>query len=259
MDHLMEVKSTSGEPADAGGAVATAPAPPAPDGGTADDRSVETTAAGIPWLVFARHRRAIAERWPLLWDLRVTTSHFDVLGSLPAGTTPADVLDVGATDRRHARTLGQRFPGIEYRSLDVDRTLPHDYHDFAEVDRTFDLVSCTEVLEHVAEDVGIGILRDCVRACRPGGHVLVSVPNCIVPYYQMEFTHRTAYTYRDLAAACRTVGLDVVDMTRVALGSARTRWVHRTFLARWHRLMGTDWCASITCLARRPATDDAAA
>lgn len=247
MDQLTEVKDG------AGGAVVAPPVAPAAR--VAIDRSVETTAAGIPWLVFARHRGAIKERWPLLWDLRVTTSHFDVLRALPAGTTPVDVLDVGATDRRHARTLEERFPGIEYRSLDVDRTLPHDYHDFADVDRTFDLVTCTEVLEHVAEDVGMDILRRSAAACRPGGHVLVSVPNCIVPYYQMEFTHRTAFTYRDLGAACRTVGLEVVDMTRVALGSVRTRWVHRTILARWHRLMGTDWCASITCLARRPAAD----
>lgn len=248
MDHLMEMKSI----VDDGAATTTPPARGHDPIATPSDRSSETTAAGIPWLAFARHRAAIRERWPIHWNLRVETDHFATLDGIKDSFRADEVLDVGATDRRHRPAVEQRWPEVAYRSLDLDRTLPHDYHDFAEVDRKFDLVMCLEVLEHVAEDVAVQILRECVAALRPGGYLLLSVPNRLVPYYQLEFTHRTAYTYQDLGGLCRINGLDVVDMTRSTQGSNRHQWIHRHLLARWHRLMYTDFCGSITCLARRP-------
>jgi len=202
---------------------------------------------------------AIRERWASHWDLRVETDHFAPLERLAVASRNPDpgvpgvksVLDVGATDRRHRGAVTQRWPEAEYRSLDVDRTLPHDYHDFRELDRRFDLVMCVEVLEHLPATEVVALLGECVAACRPGGHVYLSVPNCIVPYYQFEFTHQSTFTHQDLGALCRLAGLEVLDMTRSTRGVRRHVRIHR-LLAPWHRLMRTDHCGSITCLARRP-------
>jgi SAM-dependent methyltransferase len=236
-----------------------APIPVETGGGHASpsDRSAETTAFGTPWQEFAAHRRATKERWPYLWDVRVTKDHLDGLRHVGDPAAVREVLDVGATDRRHRSAIEHRFPDATYRSLDIDRTLPQDYHDFAELDRSFDVVLCLEVLEHVPEAVGLAIVRDCVAACRPGGHVLFSVPNCLIPYYQSQFTHCTNVNYLDLATLCRIGGLEVVDMARVASGSRRTRWAHRWIFGRFHRFMRTDWCGAITCLGRRPEVGDA--
>jgi SAM-dependent methyltransferase len=219
------------------------------------DRSRETTAAGVPWANFAARRAEVRRSWPVLWDLPVTDDDFGLLAGQARRTPITSVLDVGATDRRHRRRLESLGPAVRYASLDVDRTLVHDYHEFAELDRTFDAVVCLEVLEHVDPATGLGIVRDCAAACRPGGFVYLSVPNCLVPSAQMEFTHRTAITHLDLGALCRLAGLEVLQMSRIVRGSPRTRWIHRRLLGRWHRFMKTDFCASVACLARRPEQD----
>lgn len=218
------------------------------------DRSMETTAAGIPWVAFHQHRVNLRDRFPDHWSLPVDRTIF---GSLDrCGVTPeiGSVLDVGATDRRHRHALRDAAPGIEYRSLDVDRTLPHDYHDFNEVDRQFDLVVCLEVLEHVDEATAISIARSCAEFCKPGGHVLFSVPNLLIPYVNHEFTHRTSFGHLDLGALCGVAGLEVLDIARGTRGSWRmSHRVHR-MINRWHRFMRTDWPTSVSCLARRPET-----
>ena len=220
----------------------------------AEDRSSETTAAGVPWLAFARHRAAVRDVWPDHWSLPIDRSLFgpiDRAGIWPASKT---VLDVGATDRRHRSALEIARAGIEYRSLDVDRTSHHDYHDFADLDRTFDLVICLEVLEHVAESTAIEIVGQCASACTPGGHVFLTVPNFLVPAANIEFTHRTSFTHLDLGAIARLAGLEVVDIARGNRGAWRTSHSVHRMLGRWHRFMRTDWSASVTCLARRPVS-----
>lgn len=63
----------------------------------------------------------------------------------------------------------------------VGETLPHD-------DASFDVVTCHNVLEHV-RDVR-AVVTELTRVVRPGGHVLVSVPNYLFPYeghYRMKW------------------------------------------------------------------------
>jgi SAM-dependent methyltransferase len=61
--------------------------------------------------------------------------------------------------------------GVEIKQADFDRQpLPY-------ADRTFDLVTCTEVLEHVENYRGV--LREIFRVLKPGGVVIVSTPNVL--------------------------------------------------------------------------------
>lgn len=227
---------------------------PAATGETTEitDRSNETTAAGIPWLAFARYRTQIRQRWPVPWDLRVANELLAPVDEAGLWPEIGSVLDVGATDRLHEPDIRRRRPDVDYRSLDIDRSVPQDYHDFSEVDRTFDMVVCFEVLEHVDERTAVELVRQCASVLRPGGHLLISVPNLLVPYYQLEFTHCTAYKYDDLGALYALHGLVVDDIIRRATGSPRTRWIHRHLLGRWHRFMRTDFCSSVVCLGHRP-------
>jgi len=213
-----------------------------------------TLAGGGSWLQFNRHRVAIRQRWPHLFDLDIVGSFFDLFDR--HGIAPTRLLDVGATDRVWEQTIRQRWPGCAYRSLDIDRTNRHDYYEFSAVDELFDAVVCFEVLEHVPQGVGLEIVRDCAAVCRPGGVVLCSVPNVTMPIHQLQFPHISAINHRDLGALLRQQGLVVLDITRVFFGSTRRRWMHRALLGPLHRAMQIDYCQSIAALARKPGPDE---
>lgn len=214
------------------------------------DRTRDTTPAGISWVHFATHRAAVRRQWPQLHRLRVVTDLFEPLRRTRAPIR--SVLDVGATSHVWEPTVLRYWVAAEYRSLDIDRSLPQDYYDFADVDRDFDLVTCFEVLEHLPAPEVIRMAEACFRAARPGGFVLFSVPNVCLPIVQSEFTHVTNIGYADLGAIMRWAGLEVMDISRLHFGRGWERTLHRTLLAPVHRLFRTCFCRSIVALGRRP-------
>lgn len=214
------------------------------------DQTTATTAAGISWIQYAQTRVRFMERWPSIWSLALVRTHFDLPRRHLARVGSA--LDVGATERVHEGTIRAAWPGVDYRSFDLDRSNRHDYHDFAAIDRQFDLVICLEVLEHVPPATSLEIARQCVQACRPGGHVLLSTPNVHTPGMQEEFTHHTAFNHADLAAVAAWSGLEVVDAVRVYHARGFRRVLHATLAQPLHRLLNVDYAESVAVLARRP-------
>ena len=214
------------------------------------DRSNETTLAGISWVQFARARYPFMQRWPSVFKMPLVRAQHDL--AIRRNLPIKSVLDVGATDRVHEPRVRSAWPGVDYRSFDIDRTNKHDYHDFVDVDRQFDLVTLLEVLEHLPAKVAVEVMQNCVKACRPGGHVLLSVPNIYTPGVQDEWTHISPFHYMDVAGLAVWCGLEVVDGARVYYNSRRHWFVHAFVLHPLHRLMAVDYAQSIVILGRKP-------
>ncbi len=217
---------------------------------TPRDRSSETTLAGLSWLKFARCRDPFRLRWPSVFRLPLVRDHYGV--ATDKGLLIRSMLDVGATDRMHEAKARACWPTVDYRSLDIDRTNRHDYHDFADVDRQFDLVTLLEVVEHVEPKVAVELMANCFRACRSGGYVLASVPNVYAPGIQQEWTHVAALHYLDLAGLVSWSGFEVIDGARVYHAFQRHWLLHAKLLHPLHRLMGVDYAQSIVVLGRKP-------
>ncbi len=114
----------------------------------------------------------------------------------PRTQTIRTAIDVGAGCERYANRLQNqsvyRFLAqhtIALSTLDNDPKSTCDYHhdiangvDLSAVMPTFDLVLCTSVLEHVADiQQAKGNL---IRMIRPGGYLLVTVPNRYPPHHK---------------------------------------------------------------------------
>jgi SAM-dependent methyltransferase len=94
------------------------------------------------------------------------------------GQESARLLDIAPQDHEGARP---HFPNhVVIDTLDIDPAAGATYtgdicrHNAALADNTFDLIVCTEVLEHTLQPFAAAIeLR---RVLRPGGYLFVSVP-----------------------------------------------------------------------------------
>lgn len=103
----------------------------------------------------------------------------DILRLLPAGCAAA--LDVGARDGHFSRLLAQRVSSVIALDLEMPdigdprvRCVQGDITQLQFADDAFDLVVCTEVLEHIDPDA---LDRACSELTRVSGkHLLVGVP-----------------------------------------------------------------------------------
>lgn len=214
------------------------------------DRTADTTAGGISWLSFAQCRERFRSRWPSVFRMPLVRDHYDPLTH--AALSARSLLDVGATERVHEAKARTRFPGIDYRSFDIDRTNRHDYHDFRDVDRQFDIVTLIEVIEHLPHKDAVDLLAQCHSLCAPGGWFLASVPNVYTPGIQSEWTHVSSVHYLDLAGLLAWQGFEVMHGARVYHASKRLWLTHARLLHALHRLMAVDYAQSVVMLARKP-------
>lgn len=88
------------------------------------------------------------------------------------------VLDAGSGPESRA---GERFPGWEIVRLDSDPDVSPDVvgdiRDIPLPNETFDAVWCSHALEHLYEHEVPGALAELRRVLRPGGEIIVSVPD----------------------------------------------------------------------------------
>lgn len=97
-----------------------------------------------------------------------------------------------------------RLPGVPLFRLDA-RALPFD--------ADFDVVGAFDVVEHIEDDVGA--LRNLATAARPGGGVMITVPQHPRLWSPVDDAarHQRRYTRSELVTKLRAVGLTPVRIT----------------------------------------------
>jgi len=100
--------------------------------------------------------------------------------------------------------LQERLPDVSVFQADA-REIP-----FAE---EFDVIGAFDVLEHVEEDVRV--LGQLYQATKPGGGILVSVPQHPFLWSQRDehLCHRRRYTRRQLVEKINSVGFEILRIT----------------------------------------------
>jgi SAM-dependent methyltransferase len=110
--------------------------------------------------------------------------------------------DVSPKSLERSRQLGSRAElfQLDLTSLDFDAT-------HAERFGHFDLVICSEVLEHLADDRRA--LERIAQLLAPGGHLIVTVPSGQRTRFDAAIGHVRHYTRRSLAHRLRETGFEV--------------------------------------------------
>jgi glycosyltransferase involved in cell wall biosynthesis/SAM-dependent methyltransferase len=164
------------------------------------------------------------------------TAMLEMLAELP----PSRILDLGCSGglfAERARAAGHHVTGVDVMEIpgvrertdrffvaDLERGIP------AEIEGPFDIVVAGDVIEHIARPVDL--LRDIRRVLRPGGELLLSVPNFGHWYPRvrvatglfgydrrgiLDDTHLRFFTRATLRRTVRAAGFDVVEESATGL------------------------------------------
>jgi len=205
----------------------------------------------MDWSELNCYRESIHKRFPGIWDLKIVKKRLPVL--LKHIQNGDRILEIGAYDRKLGEKIKAHLPRVEYRSMDIDRSLYHDYYTLKDVEGKFNEVLLFEVIEHLDVEEGVKLLKKIHELLYPGGKLILSTPNVMNPVrvWQDGLTHRVRYYYEELGSLLLSQGFEVVHIYRV-FNDAFFRYLVKVYLfSLLHRYLGIDFAKSILVVAKR--------
>jgi len=174
-----------------------------------------------------------------------------IIDRVNASQTPLSILDIGAGGRVLFDKLSTVHDKIIYKSQDVDRSQQHDYYDTKEIEDQFDIVTSSEVIEHLGAEEKVLFMDELYRVTKSGGWCALTTPNANHPtIFWRDFTHIMPIHYLDLAGITARAGYQDVGIYRLAKMSFRKRltvWYYRRLL----KLLHCDFAQSILAVGRK--------
>jgi SAM-dependent methyltransferase len=204
----------------------------------------------IDWTELINCRDKIHKRYSKIWALKLIKRPSWLLKRhLRPGMR---ILDVGASDKRMQKRVKDVYPDILYKSMDIDRTIPHDYYSLDEIDEQFDLIILFEVIEHLELDQGMELLSRLNELLVDGGKLIISTPNIFHPNrFWTTATHKTAYSYEELGGIVLSQGLEVLAIYRTFHASFLKYFFRLTLFYPLHRILNVDFAKSIVVVAAK--------
>lgn len=157
----------------------------------------------------------------------------------------SSVLDVGCGNGELLVMLREAFPGVSRLAgidlspdqVERNRRRLQDSEFFAmdiqreALDRTFDVVVCSEVIEHLDDQKSATM--NLARMVAPGGRLLVTCPTGTMYATERHFGHVRHPKTEELGAWAREAGLDVVSLSN---------WGWPTYrLMKWATNVNAEW------------------
>lgn len=179
----------------------------------------------INWSSIKEGRNSVKGKFPRILKVPIISDAKKALFDLiPEG---GSVLDVGANDRNIEDYLSKRTKKVNYKSFDVDRSLPHDFYSFDEIIDDFDVIVSFEVVEHLGVMEVVELLTKIHERLKKGGKAIISTPNVFHPtIFWRDCTHRTGFRYNELTGIMHSIGFVGLEVYRVANMSFKDRVVY---------------------------------
>jgi len=199
------------------------------------------------WSKFHRCREEVVKTYSSAYRLKIKKKILEVI--LEEFKMGSKILDVGSHDRSLADKITSRVSSITYKSMDIDRTLPHDYYAIEEIKETFDMVILSEVIEHLEFNQGISLLQKLINLLNDDGKIIISTPNIHHPNRYLDSGHKTPYRYDEIGALLNLMGLKVSNIYRIFNDSFLKRLVRIYLMAPIHSYFDVDFARSIVVVA----------
>ena len=208
----------------------------------------------IDWSQLIDGRDHIHELYPQIWDLKlIKRPSWLVKKHLRPGMR---ILDVGAGDKRMEGRVKGMYADIMYKSMDIDRRIPHDYNALADIDEQFDLIILFEVIEHLEFEKGMEMLGRLHELLVDGGRLIISTPNIFNPSrFWFDATHKVAYHYEELGGILLNQGFEVLAIYRTFNASILKYFLRLTLFYPLHRILNVDFAKSIVFLVQKRKRD----
>ena len=202
----------------------------------------------INWSRVRAGRDAAARKLPPLRRLPIEESVRSLL--LKMVSDDDHILDIGANDRNIQSLLQARGTNADYRSFDMDRSLPHDYYHLAEVNRQFSLILIFDVIEHLTPTDVSTLLNRVRELLLPSGRVLISTPNVDHPVrFWRDCTHITPFRYDELSGFLFASGFENIEVFRLKKMKVKD-WLRYLVAQPVLRLLDIDFAPGIAVRAR---------
>jgi SAM-dependent methyltransferase len=203
----------------------------------------------LDWDRLIHYRDQIHERYPRIWDLKLIKRPSWLLKK---HLRPAmRILDVGASDRRMERRVKDVYPDILYKSMDIDRSVPHDYS-LDDINEQFDLIILFEVIEHLEMEQGVEMLGRLREMLADGGQLIISAPNIFNPgRFWVDATYKTAYSYEELGGIVFSQGFEVLEIYRTFTAAFLKYILRLTIYYPLHRILNVDFAQRIIIRAKK--------
>ena len=202
----------------------------------------------LSWSRFYSYRKEIRRLYPSVYNLRIRKKLSDVI--IDEIKDGALILDVGASTKILGEKIRHKFPGIIFKTMDIDKTQPHDYYSLEEIPESFDIIILSEVIEHLDFKEGISLLKKLFNLINLGGKIIVSTPNIHHPSrYWWDPDHKTPYHYDGIGGALLAAGFGVEKMFRTYNDQVFRRLFRMYVASHLHRYLDVDFAKSIIAVA----------
>lgn len=208
----------------------------------------------IDWSKLYQARNVIKKEFPSIWGISLIKKETALL--VKHLHSHIDVLEVGAGDRRLSKFILNKYPTINYKSFDIDKSTEHDFYALEEICGKFDLIYGFELIEHLTVEDGVEMLRKLKSHLKANGVLILGTPNLYHPHrYFGDLTHVTPYKYEELGALLKISGFSVECFYRKYNAPFFMRIFRIYFFSVIHKLLDIDFANTIFVTAKIGSQD----